>query len=60
MDGPHSDHLRGHAVYQGAIQGGGADGGYGEIEAEVLFGFIASRKPRRVMQIGCGVSTAVC
>ena len=39
--------------------GGGADGGYGEIEAEVLFGFVASRRPRRVIQIGCGVSTAV-
>jgi predicted O-methyltransferase YrrM len=57
--GPHSDYLHSHAVYQDAIQGGGADGGYGEIEAEVLFGFVASRKPRRVMQIGCGVSTAV-
>ena len=42
-----------------AIQGGGADGGYGEIEADVLFGFVATRRPRRVIQIGCGVSTAV-
>lgn len=56
---PHSDYLRGHDVHQEAIQGGGADGGYGEIEADVLFGFVASRRPHRVMQIGCGVSTAV-
>ena len=57
--GPHSDYLAGRAPHDSAIEGGGGDGGYGEIEADVLFGFIASRQPRRVMQIGCGVSTAV-
>ena len=56
---PQSDHLQGRSVHRDAIVGGGDDGGYGEIEAEVLFGFIASCKPRRVIQIGCGVSTAV-
>jgi Methyltransferase domain len=56
---PQSDHLQGRSVHRDAIVGGGDDGGYGEIEAEVLFGFIATRKPRRVIQIGCGVSTAV-
>jgi hypothetical protein len=29
-------------VHREAFGGGGADGGYGEIEAEVLFGFVAT------------------
>lgn len=33
--------------------------GFGPIEAQILYCFIASRRPRRVVQIGCGVSTAV-
>jgi hypothetical protein len=55
---PHEKHLREHAVHAEAIVGGGGDGGYGEIEAEVLFAFIATNKPNRIMQVGCGVSTA--
>ncbi len=40
--------------------GGGADGGYGEIEAEVLFAFVGdASRPERIIQVGCGVSTAV-
>jgi hypothetical protein len=57
---PHAEFLRGRSVHRDAFVGGGADGGYGEIEAEVLFGFVATNKPRRIMQIGCGVSTAIC
>jgi hypothetical protein len=34
--------------------------GYGPIEADFLFAYIATRRPARVVQIGCGVSTAVC
>lgn len=34
--------------------------GFGEIEAEVLFAFVATKQPRQIFQIGCGVSTAVC
>jgi hypothetical protein len=56
---PQSQHLAGHAIHHSAIVGGGDDGGYGEIEADVLFSFVASRKPARITQIGCGVSTAV-
>jgi hypothetical protein len=56
---PQGEYLRGNSVYQSAIVGGGGDGGYGEIETDVLFGFVATRKPRRITQIGCGVSTAV-
>lgn len=36
------------------------DMGYGPIEADFLFAFVATRKPRQIVQIGCGVSTAVC
>lgn len=33
--------------------------GYGPIETEFLSCFIATKRPRRIVQIGCGVSTAV-
>jgi hypothetical protein len=56
---PHRDVLQGQSIYAQALPGGGSDGGYGEIEAEVLFGFVARGRPARVIQIGCGVSTAV-
>jgi hypothetical protein len=48
----------GYAVHPVAVQSSGTDG-YGEIEADVLAAFIARRQPRRIVQIGCGVSTAV-
>lgn len=56
---PHRDVLQVESVHAGALPAGGRDAGYGEIEADVLFGFVASCKPVRVIQIGCGVSTAV-
>ena len=37
MLSPHADHLRSNSVLAESIVGGGADGGYGEIEADVLF-----------------------
>jgi hypothetical protein len=57
--GPHKEVLQSRSVHREAFVGGGADGGYGEIEAEVLFGFVATTKPKRVTQVGCGVSTAI-
>jgi hypothetical protein len=33
--------------------------GYGAVEADFLFCFIAAKRPRRIVQVGCGVSTAV-
>lgn len=33
--------------------------GFGPIEADFLFCFIYSKRPKRVVQVGCGVSTAV-
>lgn len=34
--------------------------GYGQIEAEFLHCFIKHYKPNTILQIGCGVSTAIC
>lgn len=34
--------------------------GFGNVEADFLFAFVASRRPKQIFQIGCGVSTAVC
>lgn len=56
---PNAGYLQTHSVHRDAFIGGDDDGGYGEIEADVLFGFIATCKPKRVIQVGCGVSTAI-
>jgi len=45
-------------LYDDACEANGAVG-YGPIESEFLYCFIATRRPARVIQIGCGVSTAV-
>lgn len=45
-------------VHAAAVERNGADG-YGPMEAQILHGFIASRRPKRVVQVGAGVSTAV-
>ena len=34
--------------------------GFGPIEADFLYCFVRTQKPPRIVQIGCGVSTAVC
>lgn len=45
-------------VYQEACRLNG-EPGYGPADADVLFALVASEKPTRVTQIGCGVSTAI-
>jgi hypothetical protein len=45
-------------LHQEAVLRNGFDG-YGVIEADVLAALIATRQPKRIIQIGCGVSTAV-
>lgn len=35
------------------------EAGYGQADADVLFALILNRRPKRVIQIGCGVSTAI-
>lgn len=34
--------------------------GYGTVESDFLFAFVASERPAQIVQIGCGVSTAIC
>ncbi len=48
----------GLGLYEAACEENGALG-YGPLEALFLFCFIASKRPRRIIQIGAGVSTAV-
>ena len=46
-------------VYVRACEANG-EPGYGPIEADFLFAFVRAHRPRRIVQIGCGVSTALC
>jgi hypothetical protein len=34
-------------------------GGFGPTEADVLFCYIATKRPHKIVQVGCGISTAV-
>lgn len=45
-------------VYARAVRANEA-AGFGPAEAQLLHAFVASRRPRRIVQIGAGVSTAV-
>lgn len=45
-------------VYRRATEANGASG-FGPAEAQLLHAFVASQRPRRVVQVGAGVSTAV-
>jgi Methyltransferase domain len=48
----------GRDLHAEAVLKNGFDG-YGVIEADVLAAIVAARKPQRIIQVGCGVSTAV-
>lgn len=50
--------LEGGQIHQQACDRNG-EGGFGPIEAEFLHCFVRARRPAKVIQIGCGVSTAV-
>lgn len=45
-------------VHADACRENGADG-YGPMEAQFLHAFVATRRPRRIVQVGAGVTTAV-
>lgn len=47
-------------VHKTAVKMNGSDEGYGEIEAQFLYCFVCEHRPPTIVQIGCGVSTAVC
>ncbi|HEY4062610.1 MAG TPA: class I SAM-dependent methyltransferase [Puia sp.] len=46
-------------MYQNAVKTNGEDGGYGLIEGEFLYCFIRRNRPAKIVQVGCGVSTAI-
>lgn len=52
--------LSGYSIHKTAIGMSGSDEGYGEIEADFLYCFIRAFRPAQIVQVGCGVSTAVC
>ena len=47
-------------IHQRACEMNGLKEGFGEIEADFLYCFVRSQKPPQIVQVGCGVSTAVC
>jgi len=54
------DSLRNFEIHRKAIRMNGSDEGYGEVESDFLYCFVRAVRPKRIVQIGCGVSTAVC
>jgi len=54
------DALRGFDIHRQAVKMNGSDEGYGEVEADFLYCFVRAHRPGQIVQIGCGVSTAVC
>lgn len=52
-------HLQAHDVHADAKRENG-EAGFGPMEAQFLFAFVARHRPARIVQIGCGVSTALC
>jgi len=53
-----AERLRDEGIYQEACKRNG-EGGYGPVEAALLYGVIRTLRPSRITQIGCGVSTAI-
>jgi Methyltransferase domain len=47
-------------IHKAALKMNGSDEGYGEIEADFLYCFVRAHRPMQIVQVGCGVSTAVC
>jgi predicted O-methyltransferase YrrM len=52
--------LKGFEIHAEAVRKNGSDEGYGEVEADFLYCFVRSQRPAQIVQIGSGVSTAVC
>lgn len=52
--------LRRFGIHKAAVKMNGSDEGYGEVEADLLYAFVRAIRPAQIIQIGCGVSTAVC
>jgi hypothetical protein len=57
---PYRNSLSHLSVHVEAIRMNGSDEGYGRIEADFLYCFVRKQRPKTIVQVGCGVSTAVC
>jgi hypothetical protein len=55
---PYRSALKGFEIHKSAVAANGSDEGYGEVESDFLYCFIRAHRPSRIVQIGCGVSTA--
>jgi hypothetical protein len=58
--GRYRDKLHQFEIHKAAVKMNGSDQGYGEVEADFLYCFVRANRPKQIVQIGCGVSTAVC
>ena len=56
---PMTEEIKAKNIHSHASRKNG-EGGFGPIEADFLYAFVAAKKPKQIFQIGCGVSTAVC
>jgi len=54
-----SEVLRTRDVHAEACAANG-EAGYGRVEADFLYAFVRTRRPRQILQVDCGVSTALC
>ncbi len=50
--------LRRNDIFRDACRANG-EPGFSAIDADFLFGFLQTARPKRIVQVGCGVSTAV-
>lgn len=55
---PHREEFRGNPAYERATDRGYGDG-YDYVDAQLLYAFVRERQPRRVVEVGSGVSTYV-
>ncbi len=55
---PLQERLRQGGIYEHACRENG-ERGYGFVEADFLYCFVAAKRPNRIVQVGSGVSTAV-
>ncbi|MDR3753287.1 MAG: class I SAM-dependent methyltransferase [Terracidiphilus sp.] len=55
---PLQDRLSQGGIYEHSCRENAAPG-YSQIDSDFLYCFIATKRPRKIVQVGCGVSTAV-
>ena len=55
---PYQDVFRSRNIHREASELNG-EPGFGRVECDFFYGYLRSRKPSKIVQVGCGVSTAV-